>query len=290
MSSWVTNACSHLEPSQRARALEESSTGVTRFRLASDNSVEDAMKRIAKSIRLRTHSLFIIRYYLGDLKIMTVMIVNNDLRHGWKAQQSQEQLARAVENNSNEESMTINFGEVFRFTTKLDDFSSIVLSGSVASLRVGEDEPRISRLFRDEIELVKRSDVPILGICYGHQLIGHSFGSRIHKLEGLIEGFQNVKILEVDPLFSNWRKGEVITVREEHVDHLSELPKNFVALAASQFCGVEAMKHVSKPIYGVQFHPETCFDQDTGQEYPDGWTVLKNFFSYMRHRNASRAS
>jgi GMP synthase (glutamine-hydrolysing) len=51
------------------------------------------------------------------------------------------------------------------------------------------------------------------------------------------------------------------------------LPEDFVRLAASEICAIEAMRHRTRPLYGVQFHPERYTD-----DHPDGRAILANFF------------
>ena len=142
---------------------------------------------------------------------------------------------------------------------------AVVLSGSSASVC----QPDTIRDYASVIELVRRADTPIIGICFGHQLIAYTFGTPSYKGRR-IRGERQVEVLEPDEIFSCCKAGDKILVSENHMDYVERLPHGFIHLARSEDCEIEAMKHGKKPIYGVQFHPErvTC----------DGRMVLKNFF------------
>jgi GMP synthase (glutamine-hydrolysing) len=149
-----------------------------------------------------------------------------------------------------------------------EDVKGIILSGSESHL----NEPEAREIYSSEIEFVKKVNIPILGICFGHQLIGVAFGSNIYSLPDAIKGFVSVKILQPDAIFSSWKEGDTVSLKQHHTDCLSELPKDFICLAESESCKIEAMMHKTKPIYGIQAHIER-YDK----EYPEGLQVLKNF-------------
>ena len=86
------------------------------------------------------------------------------------------------------------------------------------------------------------------------------------------EDLSILEILEPDAIFSSWKAGQEIQVVQHHKDYMSNLPSEFVCLAESETHNVEAMKHKSKPIYGVQAHIERATD-----EHPAGSLILKNF-------------
>ncbi|HYB58700.1 MAG TPA: gamma-glutamyl-gamma-aminobutyrate hydrolase family protein, partial [Candidatus Acidoferrales bacterium] len=109
---------------------------------------------------------------------------------------------------------------------------------------------------------------PILGICLGHQLIAEAFGGAVRK--GATGGYANVtvEIIEPDDILINMKP--TIVTWASHADEVARIPNDFVKLARSAICEVEAMKHVSKPIYGVQWHPEVAHTEA-------GNTLLLNF-------------
>lgn len=86
--------------------------------------------------------------------------------------------------------------------------------------------------------------IPILGICYGHQVIardfGGSYGESFHSIQGAL-----VKL-----------SGSGQRVWMNHNDEVKGVPPEFCIIASTEHCRIAAMRHKSKPIYGVQFHPE----------------------------------
>ena len=214
---------------------------------------------------------------------MVVLVVNNY----WKPKNVDKvsYIEEAVQENSNESCQVISFKELGSDFALGEDVSSVILSGSSAHFSAEE-----VRMYEQEIEFIRKSSLPILGICYGHQLIAYAFGSQMGSYDAHVKGFQEVEILEPNELFSGWERGSRILVRESHKDYAASLPESFELLAASPTCRIEAIKHRSRPIYGIQFHAERCTDEG-GERYPDGYKVIENFFErvvkgYAKARSA----
>ena len=110
-------------------------------------------------------------------------------------------------------------------------------------------------------------NIPILGICYGFQLISYLMGGKVSRGKGEY-GRTRIKIVEEDPLFNGWDKEEIVWM--SHNDYVEVLPKDFKILAVSENGYIAAFKHREKPIYGVQFHPEV-------KHTIKGKILLKNF-------------
>ncbi|AIY90590.1 GMP synthase subunit A [Geoglobus acetivorans] len=112
-------------------------------------------------------------------------------------------------------------------------------------------------------DYVRELDIPILGICLGHQIIANVFGGRVDR--GDVGGYaeNEVSIIEEDELFIGFP--EKIRVWESHMDEVKVLPENFELLATSSICEIEAMKHKRRPVYGVQWHPEV-YHSEYGEE------------------------
>ncbi len=143
----------------------------------------------------------------------------------------------------------------------------------------------------DYRRLVLECDLPQIGFCGGHQILAYFFGSTLgpmrrlkpdepvlsnYRPEWFIEwGVYPVRIVCKDPLFAGC--GRQIRVQENHYWEVKKLAPDLVRLATSRDCEVQAFRHKTKPIYGVQFHPE-----NSPPEFPDGIRVLKNFFSIAR--------
>lgn len=148
-------------------------------------------------------------------------------------------------------------------------FDGVVLSGSPAML----SEERIRRKFDAEAEAIREARVPVLGICFGHQLMACAFGSRVVK-GPLVLKFVETEVLARDQLFRGLPRR--VTVLESHREVVESLPKGFRLLARSRTSALAAMRHRMLPLYGLQFHPER-----SSKARPDGNFVLSNFIGML---------
>lgn len=146
-------------------------------------------------------------------------------------------------------------------------YNAIIISGSQRKLA----EIGIFELYTNVAELIKTCEKPVLGICFGHQLIAKAFYEDVVPMEQKIEGYYMVKRVNHDELFESL--GEKILVMESHQEMVTNVPYEFIKLAESPNCPIEAIKHQTLPIYGVQFHPERYDDK-----HPAGGIILENFF------------
>lgn len=103
-----------------------------------------------------------------------------------------------------------------------------------------------------------KNDIPILGICLGHQYLNYIFGSKIISEEKQEEfGTFNVQLTSAgkkDRIF--YGMTEDFLAQQGHEDCVESLPKNTVLLAKSDNCKIESFRIKDKNVYGVQFHPE----------------------------------
>ena len=137
----------------------------------------------------------------------------------------------------------------------------IVLSGGPASV-YGEGVPTT------DPELL-RIGVPILGICYGMQLIAHLEGSEV--VHGKREyGRAELVVREPDLLLEGFSPGERTAVWCSHGDHVDAPPDGYQVLASTEALPVAAFVHRERKLYGVQFHPEVAHT-------PRGDEVISNF-------------
>ena len=137
----------------------------------------------------------------------------------------------------------------------------IILSGGPASV-YGEDVPTVEP---DLLDL----GVPVLGICYGMQLIAQQRGGRV--VPGRREyGRTEIRVSDTSDLFEGFHDGEAVTVWASHGDHIDEAPAGFDPLATSPDLPVVAFRAQDAPLYGVQFHPEVAHT-------PRGDEILSNF-------------
>ena len=110
--------------------------------------------------------------------------------------------------------------------------------------------------------------IPILGICYGLQAIVHQLGGTVEKAQKQEYGRSRLRLLKKDPLFEELP--DAFDVWMSHADKVVKLPKDFEVLAESENSPYAIIRHVEKPIYGVQFHPEVVHTQY-------GSELIKNF-------------
>ena len=143
---------------------------------------------------------------------------------------------------------------------KIKDLKGVVLSGGAASV-YDKDAPEYdSRLFKIKI--------PILGVCYGHQLIAYyNNGKVIHGKRGEY-GLTELKIIMGSHLLNNLDKIEKVWMN--HKDIVKELPKNYSIIGYTDNSPIAAFENNKEKIYGVQFHPEVSHTFN-------GNKILENF-------------
>jgi GMP synthase (glutamine-hydrolysing) len=108
---------------------------------------------------------------------------------------------------------------------------------------------------------------PLLGICYGAEIIALTLGGSIRKLPAHIQGTTEVLLSSANPLTEGKKS---ILVYESHRYCIAKLPPNFKSLASSKYCQHEVFSNDGK-MYGTQFHPE--------KSRGDGLALLKNFLT-----------
>ncbi len=143
--------------------------------------------------------------------------------------------------------------------------AGIILSGGPSSV-YDADAPRISR---EVLEL----GIPVLGICYGMQLIADLLGGKVGRSEDREYGVASIRGQWGSPLFlgiEEFRHDMEIPVWMSHGDRIDELPKGFSSIARSGSSPVAAMSNHEGTIFGVQFHPEVVHT-------PRGTEILANF-------------
>jgi GMP synthase (glutamine-hydrolysing) len=138
----------------------------------------------------------------------------------------------------------------------------IILSGGPASV----DEPGAPRCD----PLVFQLGVPVLGICYGLQLLTQMLGGAVDRSARREFGPAEVEVLQPRGVFASFRKGERLRVWMNHGDRVERLPDGFQAIGQSANSPFAAAAHEHKPLYGVQFHPEVVHT-------PQGEEMLRSF-------------
>jgi GMP synthase (glutamine-hydrolysing) len=112
--------------------------------------------------------------------------------------------------------------------------------------------------------------VPVLGICYGLQLLAHRLGGLVERADDHEYGRALLKIERDDPLFADLPGGAERVVWMSHGDRALRLPEGFVVLGTSQSSPFAAIRHAERPVWGVQFHPEVVHTEG-------GDRMLENF-------------
>jgi GMP synthase (glutamine-hydrolysing) len=111
---------------------------------------------------------------------------------------------------------------------------------------------------------------PVLGICYGMQLIAHLAGAEVRRGGRREYGRAEMTIVRTDSLFDGFEPGSVTTAWMSHGDHVEEPPPGFDVIATSAGNPVAAFADSRRSLYGVQFHPEVAHT-------PRGSEIISNF-------------
>ncbi|MBQ9265282.1 MAG: glutamine-hydrolyzing GMP synthase [Clostridia bacterium] len=157
------------------------------------------------------------------------------------------------------------YSQVIPYSASLEEIKSyeprgIIFSGGPSSV-LDADAPRCaSGIF----EL----GIPVLGICYGMQLMGHLLGGRVEAADKREYGLVNVKMNHLCSLFADTDARNACWM--SHTYQVTALPDGFETVASSDSCPIAAMANREKRLYGVQFHPEVTHTQN-------GMSMLKRF-------------
>ncbi|MFA6255156.1 MAG: glutamine-hydrolyzing GMP synthase [Patescibacteria group bacterium] len=151
-------------------------------------------------------------------------------------------------------------------TQELKGVRGIILSGgpnSVYDQTAVRYNPQLFKL-----------EVPILGLCYGHQLVAQHLGGKVQKGRVKEYGFANLEKIVDGRILAGVPKQSRIWM--SHGDSVVQLPPGFINCAKTSDCNVAAMACASKNIYGLQFHPEVAHTKA-------GQLVLSNFVFKICH-------
>jgi GMP synthase (glutamine-hydrolysing) len=120
-------------------------------------------------------------------------------------------------------------------------------------------------------EIVFKLGVPILGICYGEQLLCQQLGGKVEPSDKREFGRAEVEVVAATPLFEGvWEQGGRYPVWMSHGDALTTLPQGFSVIARTPSAPFAGIADEKRRYWGVQFHPEVVHT-------PDGGRLLKNF-------------
>ena len=136
----------------------------------------------------------------------------------------------------------------------------IIFTGGPASV-YGEDSPMCS-------EGIFELGIPVLGICYGMQLMTYTLGGKVAKAEKREYGTTEVSINTSSPLFNGFDNSNGFLM--SHTDFVETVPEGFKNIGSTPSCPNAAMENKEKKLYGIQFHPEV-------NHSVNGTQVIKNF-------------
>ncbi|MEG1287129.1 MAG: glutamine-hydrolyzing GMP synthase, partial [Clostridium sp.] len=155
--------------------------------------------------------------------------------------------------------------EIIPYTWTLDKIkdknpSGIIFTGGPNSV-YGENTPKVA-------EGIFSLGIPVLGICYGAQLMSHSLGGKVETAPVREYGKTHINLDSTSKLLTGIEKTE--TCFMSHTDYISKAPAGFKITAFTDVCPVAAMEDEERKLYGVQFHPEV-------EHTPFGQKMLSNF-------------
>lgn len=149
----------------------------------------------------------------------------------------------------------------------LDGLDGLVLSGGAPSIASEIDK------LGNISSYIEEHDYPILGICAGFHFIALHFGGKVAPGAHPEFGKTEVTISSSDRILEGLP--EKIIAWENHNDEVKELPDDFRVLASSKTCPVQAFVHKTRPIFGLQFHPEV-------ENTQFGRRIFENFIEICR--------
>lgn len=155
--------------------------------------------------------------------------------------------------------------EIVPYTSSIEKIEekkpdAIIFTGGPNSVN-GENSPMVGR---EIFEL----GIPVLGICYGHQLIAKLLGGKVSDANVREYGKTDITLCKKSPLFEGIEEKNRCWM--SHTDFVSDAPEGFEVTAKTSVCPVAAMENRKKNIYGVQFHPEVMHT-------PFGKKLIQNF-------------
>jgi len=146
-----------------------------------------------------------------------------------------------------------------------DEYIGFILSGGPSDV-YREESPKLQEKIFDKIK------VPVLGICYGHQMIVQTLGGDVNIGKEREYGRKMVKINLSSPLFEGLAEEESTWM--SHFDEVKILPEGFETIGSTDVCDIAAYQNLEKKIFGVQFHPEVVHTTN-------GNKILDNFLKIV---------
>ena len=157
------------------------------------------------------------------------------------------------------------YSEIVPFSTSIEKIKEknpkgIIFTGGPASV-YAENAPKCAK------EIFKLG-IPVLGICYGMQLMTHMLGGEVERADKREYGVTSVKIDNSSKLFAGFADSNDCLM--SHTDFVNKLPEGFENIGTTAHCPNAAMQNREKNFYGIQFHPEVNHTNK-------GTEILRNF-------------
>lgn len=130
-----------------------------------------------------------------------------------------------------------------------DSFDVVILSGGSGTHSVKYHR----EFYQTEIDFVQNSTTKVIGICLGCQIVATAFGCTLKELDEKHQGITTIKTIE----------GQSLEVYESHRFTIDYVPTEIEILGTSEH-GIEIIQHKTRPIFGLQFHPEMFVDKTKG--------------------------
>ncbi len=163
------------------------------------------------------------------------------------------------------------------------NIKGIVLSGGPLSIYY-PDSPKMDKK-------ILESGIPILGICYGHQLLADYIGGRVEKTPKPEYGNATARIIKNSSILKGLKTKEEVWM--SHGDSVTELPKNISIIASSTNCRIAAYEDKKKAIFGIQWHPEVVHTKNGSKIFSNfifeickckkEWNAKKNITQYLNN-------
>ena len=157
------------------------------------------------------------------------------------------------------------YSEILPFDTPIEKIKElnpkgIIFTGGPASV-YNQDAPRVNKEIFD-------LGIPILGICYGMQLMTYLLGGNVERANTREYGVTKVNINNKSKLFIGFKDKNFFLM--SHTDFVQRIPEGFEIIGDTSSCPIAAMEYEEKGLYGIQFHPEVNHSQN-------GIKVIDNF-------------
>lgn len=161
------------------------------------------------------------------------------------------------------------YSDILPYDASLDTIKQfnpkgIILSGGPSSV-YEPDSPQLSSQFWSYVESNK---IPLLGLCYGHQLIAHILGGKVEPNSKKEFGKTDLHVILRKEIFARLEEHEIVWM--SHGDQVVKLPPGYVVYASTETCPIAAYGNPEKKIFAAQFHPEV-------QHTVHGLWILEDF-------------